>query len=99
MGDSTTGQNYQFRPSSTELKSVTTGASVYNSVIRHLGTVSGNKLSGAAFSTDMPIILKHNDPWILTWEERQNPHPNSRIEQPAKSCLTALPPPPRRETA
>ena len=68
MGDSTTGQNYQFRPSSTELKSVTTGASVYNSVIRHLGTVSGNKLSGAAFSTDMPIILKHNDPWILTWE-------------------------------
>ena len=69
MGDSTTGQNYQFRPSSGKLQSVTTGASVFNSVLQHLGTVSsGNKITGARWSMDMPMILKHTDPWIITWE-------------------------------
>ena len=69
MGDLTTGQNYHFRPSSGKLKSVTTGAAVFNSVLQHLGTVSnGNKISGARWSMDMPMILKHTDPWIITWE-------------------------------
>ena len=68
MGDLTTGQNFHFVPSANTLKSVTTGASVYNSTIQHLGTVSGTKFSGARFSLDAPIILKHNEPWILTWE-------------------------------
>ena len=69
MGDLTTGQNYHFRPSGGKLKSVTTGASVFNSVLQHLGTVSSsNKITGARWSMDMPMILKHNEPWILTWE-------------------------------
>jgi hypothetical protein len=53
MGDLTTGQNYHFRPSSGKLKSVTTGAAVFNSVLQHLGTVSnGNKISGARWTVD-----------------------------------------------
>ena len=69
MGDLTTGQNYHFRTSSKKLKSVTTGASVFNSALQHLGQVSGsNKITGGRWSIDMPIILKHNEPWIVTWE-------------------------------
>ncbi|MBQ7344533.1 MAG: hypothetical protein IJW45_00535, partial [Oscillospiraceae bacterium] len=69
MGDLTTGQNYYFRPSAEKLKSVTTGAAVFNSVLQHLGKVSSsNKITSARWSMDMPIILKHDEPWILTWE-------------------------------
>ena len=69
MGDSATGQNYHFRPSSGKLKSVTTGGAVFNSVLQQLGTVTnGNKITGGRWSLDMPIILKHDEPWILTWE-------------------------------
>lgn len=68
MGDSTAGQNYYFHTSSNKLMSVTTANSVYNSALQHLGTVSGNKITGGRWSLDMPIILKHSDPWVLTWE-------------------------------
>lgn len=69
LGDSTTGQNYHFRPSSGTMKSVTTGGAVYNSVIHRQGQLTAaNKITNGSWSMDMPIILKHNEPWIITWE-------------------------------
>ena len=68
MGDSTTPQNYRWETLTNTLSSVTDGGSVYNSALRHLGTVSGNTLTKARFSLDKPIILKHDQPWILEWK-------------------------------
>lgn len=68
MGDSATPQNYRFETLNNKLTSVTDGGAVYNSALQHLGTVSGNTLTGAQFSLDKPVILKHNEPWILEWK-------------------------------
>ena len=68
MGDSTTPQNYRWETLTDKFVSVTDGGSVYNSALRQLGTVSGNTLSGARFSLDKPIILKHSEPWVLEWK-------------------------------
>ncbi len=68
MGDSTTPQNYRFETMDNKLVSVTDGGAVYNSALQHLGSVSGSTVIAGRFSLDKPILLKHNEPWILEWK-------------------------------
>lgn len=68
MGDAIEPTNYRWETFNNKFVSVTDGGSVYNSALRHLGTVSGTKITKARFSVDKPIVLKHNEPWILEWK-------------------------------
>ena len=68
MGEDLDTNNYRWETLTNKFVSVTDGGSVYNSALQHLGTVSGSKLTKARFSIDKPIVLKHDEPWILEWK-------------------------------